>query len=387
MIFIRQCLLGLGLCMLVSHSYADITVGMSAGFSGFRGQDNLAYRYGVETAFSQTNEAGGVKGEIIKLEALDDEFSADLAGQNALRFTNRKNVLAMLGGGENTSDVLSNVADQKEILFLGGVSTPPKMFQDYDNVLTVRPPMSEETTYMCRQFVDRGVSKVTVAYPEYSVMYAELKRSCEPLGVVLDAVSYPISSMSYSKPVQQLFELANENVVMLGDSKTINLLLARLGGDFYGAKTVWLASDVDPDLVKQNQLDTLELKVLSFLGSQLKQTQAYKAYSENLAKLNPYLMPSLRGLEGYVTALILVRGLEDVINPFDLKSPSDVIKLPLNVMRRFTGWVQEGKDIEQQRQLVIALSVMENLNVGLRSYPGFVDGNQSMNWVFSVEDY
>lgn len=381
---VKQYLVLMLALLSVPAVFADITIGMSAGFSGPLGQDNLAYRYGVQAAFAKLNAQGGVRGEPLKLEALDDEFSEALAERNAQRFTNRKNVLAILGGGEHSSLALARVAEREDILFLGGVAMPPQALDKTKNVLSVRPTMSTEAGFLCDSFKAQGIQRVSVVHPETSVMFGFVQQACQAKKVEVESVSYPVNSLGFHDTVKRASAITNSDVLLLGDSRTLNILLRQLGMSFYENKTLWLTSAVDPKSVKGQLLSIRSLKSVSFLGASVLTTPTYQDYTKSLADLNPYLTPHMRGFEGYITALVLARGLEDVVNPFNLETPSDALKLPLNVVRRFTGWVQEGKDPERQRQLIIALSVMGNLNLGSGAYPGFHAQSRVVDWDFFI---
>jgi ABC-type branched-subunit amino acid transport system substrate-binding protein len=80
----------------------EITVGMSAPFSGPAKELGRAMKTGIDIAFAQANEAGGVNGRKLKLVALDDGYEP-----------------------ARTKDVMKDLADTRKVFgFIGNVGTP-----------------------------------------------------------------------------------------------------------------------------------------------------------------------------------------------------------------------------------------------------------------------
>jgi ABC-type branched-subunit amino acid transport system substrate-binding protein len=80
----------------------EITVGMSAPFSGPAKELGRAMKTGIDIAFAQANAAGGVNGRTLKLIALDDGYEP-----------------------ARTKDVMKDLADTRKVFgFIGNVGTP-----------------------------------------------------------------------------------------------------------------------------------------------------------------------------------------------------------------------------------------------------------------------
>ncbi|MDP3245740.1 MAG: ABC transporter substrate-binding protein, partial [Polaromonas sp.] len=80
----------------VSHaSQAQILIGQTAGFTGPVGAGVKETTEGAKLYIDAVNAKGGVNGQKIELISLDDKFDPKMAGENALKLIEEKEVLAM----------------------------------------------------------------------------------------------------------------------------------------------------------------------------------------------------------------------------------------------------------------------------------------------------
>ena len=71
-----------GVCVGM-NDLPPITVGMSAPFQGPSQDLGLEMKRGIQLAFDAQNAAGGIRGRKLELEFKDDQYTPDLADQNA----------------------------------------------------------------------------------------------------------------------------------------------------------------------------------------------------------------------------------------------------------------------------------------------------------------
>ena len=74
-----------------------ILFGQSAAFTGPASGLGLEMRRGIEAAFHEQNEAGGVHGRMLELTSLDDAYETDFAFANTRRLIARDGVFALIG--------------------------------------------------------------------------------------------------------------------------------------------------------------------------------------------------------------------------------------------------------------------------------------------------
>ena len=81
-----------------------VLFGQSAAFSGPARELGTNMRLGIEAAFSEINDAGGVHGRVLKLVTLDDAYEPEAAVANTLRLIEEEDVFALIGE-VGTSDI------------------------------------------------------------------------------------------------------------------------------------------------------------------------------------------------------------------------------------------------------------------------------------------
>ena len=78
-------------------SDSRIVFGQSAAFSGPSQALGNEMRLGIQAAFHEVNQAGGVHGRMLELVTLDDFYEPDYAYANTRRLINREGVFALIG--------------------------------------------------------------------------------------------------------------------------------------------------------------------------------------------------------------------------------------------------------------------------------------------------
>jgi len=101
--------------------YTDrIVVGQSAAFDGPAQALGLGMRAGLQAAFHEINEAGGVHGRKIELITLDDGYEPERAIANTRQLINEDRVFSLIGAvGTPTSKAALPVANSAGIPFFG----------------------------------------------------------------------------------------------------------------------------------------------------------------------------------------------------------------------------------------------------------------------------
>lgn len=96
-----------------------ILFGQSAAFSGPAQELGRGMRLGIEAAFHEQNQAGGVHGRMLELTTRDDQYEPHLAYGNTLNLINRDRVFALIGEiGTPTSRSASPLANSQGVPFI-----------------------------------------------------------------------------------------------------------------------------------------------------------------------------------------------------------------------------------------------------------------------------
>jgi len=134
----------------------EITLGMSAVFSGPNRQLGENMKLGLETAFSLANSEGGVHGRKLHLVALDDGYEATRAATTMRDLLDKRKVFAVVGNvGTPTSAVAAPIASKGKTIFFGAFTGAPILRQDPPDryVFNYRASYREETAASVKYLV------------------------------------------------------------------------------------------------------------------------------------------------------------------------------------------------------------------------------------------
>jgi branched-chain amino acid transport system substrate-binding protein len=136
---------------------SEITLGMSAVFSGPNRQLGENMKLGLETAFWVANSEGGVHGRKLHLVALDDGYEAAKVGRTMQELLDERKVFAVIGNvGTPTSVVAAPLASQRKTVFFGAFTGAPVLRQDPPDryVFNYRASYREETAASVKYLVE-----------------------------------------------------------------------------------------------------------------------------------------------------------------------------------------------------------------------------------------
>ena len=136
---------------------AEITVGMCAPFTGTARELGLQLKVGIDVAFAAANEAGGVNGRRVKLQAMDDVYDPARTLPCMKDLVEKRKVFAIVGNvGTPTAAVAVPYANEKGVIFFGAFSGAPLLRNDPPDrfVFNYRASYAEETAATVRYLVE-----------------------------------------------------------------------------------------------------------------------------------------------------------------------------------------------------------------------------------------
>ncbi|MYD66124.1 MAG: ABC transporter substrate-binding protein [Chloroflexi bacterium] len=288
-------------------SDSRILFGQSAAFTGPAEGLGLEMRRGIEAAFHERNEAGGVHGRTLELTSLDDAYETDFAFANTRRLIFRDQVFALIGEvGTPTSRAASPVAHDAGVPFIAPFTGAEFLRDpDLDNVLNLRASYYQETEEMVARLTDElGVTRVAVLYQNDSFGQSGLdgataalaRRGLEPVA----SWFYPRNTDAVKMAVLEIADARPEAVIMVGAyrpvAKAIVLLRERIDPVFMVISFVGsnaLAEELGragagvyiTQVVPQPDDDSIPVVA---------------AYQQALAASDPDATPGFVSLEGYL---------------------------------------------------------------------------------------
>ena len=294
-----------------------VVFGQSAAFTGPAAELGLGMRLGIEAAFHEVNQNGGVHGRTLELETLDDFYEPDSAFANTMQLISAKRVFALIGEvGTPTSRAALPAVTFSEVPFLAPF-TGAQFLRDPElgHVLNLRASYYQETEEMVARLTeDLGVTRVAVLYQNDSYGEAGFEgtrlalqsRGLEPVAAayyqrntsaiktalisIVPADPEALIMIGAYAPTARAVELAREDispVFMAVSFVGSNALAAELGPEgagVYVTQVVPLPEDDDMPVVA--------------------------AYQAALAEYDPAAVPGFVSLEGYLAGRLAIAALE-----------------------------------------------------------------------------
>ena len=140
--------------------------GQSAALTGPSDELGQSMQVGIQAAFKEANDAGGVNGRTLTLLTEDDSYEPDAAFENARKLLDADRVFGLIGSvGTPTSRAASPVAEAQGAPFVGAFTGAQLLRSgDLTNVLNLRASYHDETERMVAYLQSEGISKVAVLY-------------------------------------------------------------------------------------------------------------------------------------------------------------------------------------------------------------------------------
>ena len=295
----------------------EVIFGQSAAFTGAARFLGTRMRLGIEAAFHEVNQSGGVHGRHLALETLDDAYEPNYASDNTKLLIENRKVFALIGAvGTPTSRLAAPLAHEAGVPFIAPF-TGAQFLRDpmLDNVLNLRASYYQETEEMVARLTeDSGVTRVGVLYQNDSygqngldgTMLALERRGLKPVA----SGHYERNTRAVKSAVDRILEADPEAIIMIGSYAPV-------------ARTVELARrEADPTLMVVSFVGSRALAdALGAEGEGVYVTQVVPhpddagnpvvaKYHAALADYDARAKPGFVSLEGYLAGRLAIAGLE-----------------------------------------------------------------------------
>ncbi len=293
-----------------------ILFGQSAAFSGPAAELGKEMRLGIQAAFQEQNQAGGVHGRMLDLVTLDDGYEPDSAFANTWRLINREGVFALIGEvGTPTSRSVSPLANAEGVPFVGPF-TGAAFLRDpgLANVLNVRASYHQETEEMVERLTeDLGITRVAVLYQNDSygqdglegTRLALERRGLEPVA----SWYYRRNTTAVKTGVLHIVQHDPEAIIMIGAyspvAKAIRMVRQDIDPVFMSVSFVGsraMAEELGPEGVGVYITQVVPLPEDGGVPVVAAYQKALKAYQADA-------VPGFGSLEGYLAGRLAIEGL------------------------------------------------------------------------------
>jgi ABC-type branched-subunit amino acid transport system substrate-binding protein len=306
----------------------EIVFGMAAPFSGPAKELGRGMKTGIDLAFGQVNDAGGVNGRKLKLLALDDGYEPERTRTVMKELVEKRGVFGIVGNvGTPTAEVSVPYANEKKLLFFAPFTGAGLLRKDPPDryIFNYRASYAEETASIVRYLIEvrrlrtseiavfaqedgygnagfAGVAKVMRRYrrdpatvlrvgytrntSEVSDAVAAVVKSGAKTKAVVMVATYKAAAKFIEKVKDSRPEMVFTNVSFVGSTALADELMAA-GGPKYAQGTI----------------------VTQVVPLPTSKSTAVMKYQELLPKYSLGEKPDFVSLEGYLAAHILVDAL------------------------------------------------------------------------------
>ena len=302
-----------------SPGFTDDAVlfGQSAAFSGPAREQGIGMRLGIEAAFHEANQAGGVHGRQLRLTALNDSYEIDFAFSNTQQLINQHQVFALIGSvGTPTSRAAYPLAQAADIPFLAPFTGAEFLRDpDLDNVINLRASYYQETEAMVARLTeDLGFTRIAVLYQDDSfgnnglegVQRALQSRQLEPVV----AWHYPRNTNAVRAAALRISEAEPEAVIMVGSyspvARAVDIIRREIDPVFMAVSFV--GSNALAEQLGSNGAGIYVTQVVPLPYDA--EIPLVSRYHDALADFDPDAEPGFVSLEGYLAGRLAIEGLE-----------------------------------------------------------------------------
>jgi branched-chain amino acid transport system substrate-binding protein len=319
-----------------------ILFGLAAPFSGPSKELGREMRVGLEAAFAQVNEAGGVHGRKLTLVPEDDGLEPSRTPAALRSLWERKRVFALVGnvGASNAMASVPFVLERRTVL-LGAFSGAQVLRRDPPDryVFNLRASDAEEAAAVVRFLIRRGVRPEQIALfgeegPASEAAYQgvlKLLRRDYKVATLL-RVGYPRNTLDVEDAVQRirLHVPPIKAVVMVASYRAAARFIARLRAVSPGVSFASISSVGATALAEELQqlgAGTGEGVIVTQVVPPVDSgATAVLAYKKQLEKTAADEHPDAVSFEGYLAGRLLVEGLQRAGRELDAEKLVDALE-------------------------------------------------------------
>ncbi len=296
-----------------------VLFGQSAAFSGPAQELGRNMRLGIEAAFHEVNQRGGVHGRRLDLVSRDDAYEPEAAIANTLHLIDQEGVFALIGAvGTPTSRSATPVASDAGVPYIAPF-TGAAFLRDsqWQNVINLRASYYQETEEMVARLVgDLGAERIAVMYQDDSfgragyrgVRGALERRGMEPVSIGV----YPRNTTAVKSGLLDLQRGDPQAVILVGAYQPVAALIAwakKLDVDAVFMTVSFVGSNALAKELGAAGPGVFVTQVVPFPLDE--EVPIVSAYHRALSAYEPDAVPGFVSLEGYLAGRLAIKGLDN----------------------------------------------------------------------------
>ncbi len=275
-------------------------------------------RLGINAAFHEANQAGGVHGRSLELISLDDSYEPEKAVTNTLRLIEDEQVFMLIGAvGTPTSRSATPVSVAAGVPYLAPF-TGAEFLRTLgpQNVINVRASYNQETEEMVERLTeDLYIDRIAVMYQDDSfgragyvgAVNALRHRGMSPVGIGL----YTRNTTAVKTAVLDIERSLPEAVIIVGAYEPVATFIRwsrRIGMDVRFINISFVGSNALAQELGPEGAGVFVTQVVPF-PNDLSQP-VVRSYRSALSSYDRSALPGFVSLEGYLAGRLAIAGLE-----------------------------------------------------------------------------
>ena len=295
-----------------------VLFGQSAAFTGPAEELGTNMRLGINAAFHEANQAGGVHGRSLELISLDDSYEPEQAVTNTLQLIEDEQVFMLIGAvGTPTSRSATPVSVAARVPYLAPF-TGAEFLRTLgpQNVINVRASYNQETEEMVARLTeDLGITRIAVMYQDDSfgragyvgAVNALRSRGMSPVGIGL----YTRNTTAVKTAVLDIERSLPEAVIIVGAYEPVATFIRwsrHIGMDVQFINISFVGSNALAEKLGPEGAGVFVTQVVPF-PNDLSQP-IVRSYRSALSSHAPRELPGFVSLEGYLAGRLAIAGLE-----------------------------------------------------------------------------
>ncbi len=293
-----------------------ILFGQSAAFSGPAAELGRGMRLGIQAAFKEASDAGGVHGRRLELVTVDDGYEPEAAIGNTRRLIEDEGVFALVGGvGTPTSRSAVPVADEAGVPYIAPF-TGAGFLRGEPHVINLRASYAQETEEMVERLTrDLGIERIAVVIQNDSFGRAGLagvRAAFDRRGMEAVAIGvYPRNTTAVKTALVDIELGRPEAVIIVGAYQPVASLIAwarHIGLDPVFMTLSFVGSNALAEELGPRGAGVYVTQVVPFPSARNSRVAA--AYRRALRAHTPGAEPGFVSFEGYLAGRLVIEALE-----------------------------------------------------------------------------
>ena len=299
-------------------SQTRIHFGMSAAFSGTAQALGHNMRNGIQSAFNEVNEQGGINGRRLELSSIDDLYTPARAAVNTITLIEETKVFALIGAvGTPTSRAAVPVAEEAGVPYIAPF-TGAEFLRDpmLETVLNLRSSYYQETEEIVERLTsDLGITRIAIFYQDDSFGRAGLQgvlNAMEKRHMELSSIGlYPRLTTAIKAALLDIQRGNPQAVIIIGAYEpTAELILwsRNLGMDPVFIAVSFVGSNALAESLGADGEDVFITQVVPFPTDDT--LPITRDYLSALGKFFPNSEPGFVSFEGYLAGRLAIEGIK-----------------------------------------------------------------------------